>query len=57
MEEGDDCPSYEAFEVLDNCLRGIDKDAKLRGLPQPNKRIIMAVNPFPETHLLYKVFF
>ena len=57
MEEGDECPSYEAFEVLDNCLRGIDKDAKLRGLPQPNKRIIMAFNPFPETHWLYKVFF
>lgn len=56
MEEGDECPSYEAFEVLDNCLRGIDKDAKLRGLPQPNKRIIMAFNPFPETHWLYKVF-
>lgn len=57
MEEGDECPSYEAFETLDNCLRGIDSDAKRRGLPQPRKRIMLAFNPFPETHWLYKVFF
>lgn len=57
FEEGDECPSYESFNTLDNCLRGIDRDAKMRNLPQPRKRIIMAFNPFPESHWLYTTFF
>lgn len=57
MEEGDECPDYDSFNTLNNCLRGIDMDAQRAGLPQPKKRVILAFNPIPENHWMYRVFF
>lgn len=57
MEEADECPTLQSFTMLQACLRGLDKDAHKRGLPQPHKRIVMAFNPILPTHWMQAFFF
>lgn len=57
MEEADECPSLSTFTMLQACLRGFDKDAYRRGLPQPHKRVVLAFNPILPTHWMQGYFF
>lgn len=57
MEEADECPTMDAFSMLQACLRGIDKEAQKLGQPQPHKRVIMAFNPILPTHWMQEYFF
>ena len=57
MEEADECPNLASFGMLQACLRGIDKEAAKRGLPQPHKRVVLAFNPILPTHWMHEYFF
>ena len=57
MEEADECPTLSAFSMLQACLRGLDKDAWRKGLPQPKKQIVLAFNPILPTHWMQAYFF
>ena len=57
MEEADECPDLNAFGMLQACLRGIDKDAAKRGMPQPHKRVVLAFNPITPRHWMHEYFF
>lgn len=57
MEEADECPSLNAFGMLQACLRGLDREAAKKGLPQPHKRVVLAFNPIVPTHWMHEYFF
>lgn len=57
IEEADECPNLATFTMLQACLRGFDKDAWKRKLPQPHKRIVLAFNPILPTHWMQGYFF
>lgn len=57
IEEADECPNLGTFTMLQACLRGFDKDAYRRGMPQPHKRMLLAFNPILPTHWMQPYFF
>lgn len=57
IEEADECPTLSTFTMLQACLRGYDKDAWRRKMPQPHKRIVLAFNPILPTHWMQAYFF